>query len=320
MFRLFQLLVFLILQILFIPFTIIGIILCIYKEMSISKKIGVSFTAGQAIQPLWVLHYFGTRTDEALVKFIRHLPIESHIGLLGLFGASLIANRICGFKASLAKIPESGNETLNTYINTRAVQFDRIFEKYANHVDQIVIMGAGYDLRPLKYTKDKNVKVFELDLEKTQNLKLATMKKAGLQYDWITYIPIDFKEESWVEKLTRNGFDKTKKTYFHWETVSMYLNEEVVKDTLHKMSELCSQGSIIAQDFYSKTFIKRNLKILVEKMGEPWIFGIDMSDDVKVSVESILKESGFVLKKLAPVGHKCKTGKPFYVVAECEKR
>jgi O-methyltransferase involved in polyketide biosynthesis len=46
------------------------------------------------------------------------------------------------------------------------------------------------------------VKVFELDQGKTQNLKIATMKKAGIEYDWVTYIPVDFKKESWVEKLT----------------------------------------------------------------------------------------------------------------------
>ena len=67
--------------------------------------------------------------------------------------------------------------------------------------------------RVLKYTKGKNVKVFELDQGKTQNLKIATMKKAGIEYDWVTYIPVDFKKESWVEKLTQNGIDRTKRTF-----------------------------------------------------------------------------------------------------------
>ena len=89
-----------------------------------------------------------------------------------------------------------------------------------------------------------------------------------------------------MEKLIENGFNKDKKTFFLWESVSIYLKEDVVNDTLKKMSDLCAKGSIIAQDFYSKAFItgetsiavKKGLKML-EKMGEPWVYGIDMSEN-----------------------------------------
>ena len=327
MIKLFQFLVFLILQILFIPFAIIGLILALYKEFKVSKKLGVSFTAGQAIQIRWIMHYVRTRTDEDTVEFIKHFPIESHIGFLGMFGAAIIANRVCGYTPSLAKIPEPGKETLMTFLTTRTTHFDRIFKKYASQVDQIVNMGAGFDLRSLRYTKGKNIKVFELDQEKTQNLKLETMKKAGLQHDWITYIPVDFREESWVEKLTQNGFDKAKKTYFHWEAVADYLEEDVVKDTLKKMSELCSQGSIIGQSFASKalvagegTYAMKRTKKFMEKMGEPWLYGIDMSGDTRASMESLLNEFGLVLTELILLGRKGKTGKPFFAIAVCEKR
>ena len=40
------------------------------------------------------------------------------------------------------------------------------------------------------------------------------MKKADIDHDWITYIPVDFNNESWVKKLLASGFDKTKKTFF----------------------------------------------------------------------------------------------------------
>jgi len=44
-----QFIVFLIIQIPFIPLAIIGLIPMIYKEMKVSKKLGVSFSAGQAM-------------------------------------------------------------------------------------------------------------------------------------------------------------------------------------------------------------------------------------------------------------------------------
>lgn len=108
--------------------------------------------------------------------------------------------------------------------------------------------------------------------------------------------------------------------------MACYLEEDVVKDTLKKMADLSGKGSIIAQDFYSKVFLKgesRTMKKtadLMKKMGEPWIFGIDMSEDARGNVESLLKESGLVLKDLVLYGGKNKTKKPFYAIAEAERR
>lgn len=47
--KLFQFIVFLIIQIPLIPIVIIGSIPMLYKEMKVSKKLGVSFTAGQVM-------------------------------------------------------------------------------------------------------------------------------------------------------------------------------------------------------------------------------------------------------------------------------
>jgi O-methyltransferase involved in polyketide biosynthesis len=58
------------------------------------------------------------------------------------------------------------------------------------------------------------------------------LKKAGIKHDWITYIPVDYSNESWVDKLLEAGFDKTKKTLFLWQSVSVYLEADIVKETL----------------------------------------------------------------------------------------
>jgi len=166
-----------------------------YKEMGVSKKPGVSFSVGQVVQIRWLMHYFRLRADEASVKFVKVFPCESHWGLLGVMGAVIIANRICGFKPAMASIPEPGTENLTSYANSRKMHFDRNMEKNVEQAEQVVIMGAGFDLKVLKYTEGKNVMVFKLDQEKTQNLKIATMKKAGIEYDWVTCIQVDFKNE-----------------------------------------------------------------------------------------------------------------------------
>jgi len=177
----------------------------------------------------------------------------------------------------------------------------------------------------LHFKKGKKVKVFELDQVNNLNVKVETLKKAGIKYDWITYIPVDYSNESWVDKLLGAGFDRTKKTLFLWQSVSVYLEADIVKETLRKMADLCVDGSIIAQDFYSKALIlgeiskiaKRNMS-LIEKMGEPWIFGIDMSNDPKAAVASFLKECGLKMTEFTQFGEKLDI-EPFYCIIEAKK-
>lgn len=316
--KILQFLVFLVIQIPLLLFTIIGFILVTYKEYRVSKKLDISVTTMGATPNKWLMHYFGTRTDETTVKFIKALPIESHYGLLATCGAAIIANRICGYRPSLGAIPEPGTESLITFQNSKTMDFDSSMERNLSRVQQVVIMGAGFDLRVLKYTVGKSVNVFELDLENAQNLKLETMKKAGIEHDWITYIPVDFDEESWVEKLLANGFDKTKKTFFLIESVTGYLSEDVVRDTLKKVAEMSAVGSVVAQDFFSKEFIKRVQKLSATLRAFD-LFGIDMSEDVKKSIESLLQETGLTLTNLILYGEKGKTKKPFCAITEAEK-
>ncbi|MDY6959109.1 MAG: SAM-dependent methyltransferase [Halobacteriota archaeon] len=294
--------------------------------MRLSKRLGVSFSAGQAIQPRWIMHYFRTQSDEASVKFIKALPIESHFGLMSFMGAAIIANRICGYKPSYARITEPDRVTITTLANSRSVTFDRIVEENVNQVEQIVVMGAGFDLRALRYSKGKDVKVFELDQRNTQDMKIETMKEAGIEHDHIAFVSVDFNEESWVEKLLNNGFDPTRRTLFLWESVAIYLEEDVIKDTLKKVADISAEGSLVAMDFYSTAFVKgessstlkRSIS-LMERMGEPWVFGIDMSGDVRRTVESFTKESGLALRDFTLFGKEDESNEPFYAISVFEK-
>jgi len=323
--KLFQIILYIPIQIIFIPFAIIGLIDGIYKEMRKSKKLGVSFSAGQALQYRWIMHYFNTRPDPLSVAFIKKFPCESHFGLWSTLGALIISQRLFGFTTRLGKVVEPGEETLSSCAGIRVLMFDKIMEKYVDEMEQIVIPGAGFDLIALQYTRGKEVKVFELDQVKTLDIKIETLKKAGIKHDWITYIPVDYSNESWVDKLLGAGFDTTKKTLFLWQSVSLFLEADIVKETLRKMADLCVDGSIIAQDFYSKAFslgetsriVKRNMS-LIERMGEPWKFGIDMSNDPKAAVESFLKECGLKTTEINQFGEKLDI-EPFYCIVEAEK-
>ncbi len=323
--KVFQIILYILIQIIFIPFAVIGLIDAIYKEMGKSKKMGVSFSAIKALQYRWMMHYFNTRPDPLSVAFIKKFPCESHFGMWSIMGALIISQRLFGFTTRLGKLVESGEETLDSTAGIRVLMFDKVMEKYVDEMDQIVLPGAGFDLISLHFTKGKKVKVFELDQVKTLNTKVETLKKAGIKHDWITYIPVDYSNESWVDKLLEAGFDKTKKTLFLWQSVSLYLEADIVKETLRKMADLCVGGSIIAQDFYCKAFalgeyskIANSYLSIIERMGEPSKFGIDMSSDPKTAVESFLKDCGLKMIEINQFGEKLDM-EPFYCIVEAEK-
>ena len=323
--KLFQIILYIPIQIIFIPFAIIGLIDAIYKEFRKSRKLGVSFSAIMALQYKWFMHYFNTRPDPLSIAFIKKFPCESHFGLWSTMGALIISQRLFGFTTRLGKLDEPGEETLVSTAGRRVLMFDRIMEKYVDEMEQIVIPGSGFDLIALQFTKGKKVKVFELDQVNTLNVKVETLKKAGIKHDWITYIPVDYSNESWIDKLLEAGFDKTKKTLFLWQSVSLYLEADIVKEALRKMADLCVDGSIIAQDFYSKAYslgeysrIAKRSQSLIERRGEPCKFGIDMSNDPKAAVESFLKECGLKMTEYFQFSEKLDI-EPFYCIVEAEK-
>jgi len=320
-----QVLLYIPIQIVFLPFALIGLAVGIYKGLIRSRKKGVSFSAIQALQYRWVMHFFDTRPDPTSVAFVKKFPCESHFGLLSVFGALILSQRLFGFTTKLGKLPARGEETLTSTAGRRLLEFDRIVEESVDQVEQIVIPGVGFDLIALRFTEGTGIRVFELDQVGTLNVKIETLTKAAIEHDWVTYIPVDYSRESWVEKLLETGFDGTKKTLFLWQSVSLFLEADVVKETLTQMAELCAEGSTIAQDFYSSEFasgatsgtVKRTSN-LMGRMGEPWEFGIDMSEGPRAAVEEFLNECGLRVTKFYQFGEK-RDVEPFYCIVESEK-
>ena len=320
-----QVLLYIPIQIVFIPFALIGLIVGLHRGMRRSKKLGVSFSAIQTLQYRWFMHFFDTRPDPISVAFIKKFPCESHFGLLSVFGALILSQRLFGFTTRLGRLPERGEETLASTPGHRLLEFDRIVEESVDQVEQIVIPGVGFDLIALRFTEGTGVRVFELDQVETLKVKIETLNEAGIKHDWITYIPVDYSRESWAERLLEAGFDRTRKTLFLWESVSLFLEADVVKETLMQMAEMCADGSRIAQDFYSSAFasggISRTVKrtsSLRGRMGEPWRFGIDMSENPRVAVEGFLNECGLRITEIYQFGEK-RDVEPFYCIVESEK-
>lgn len=312
-----QMIIFWLIQIVFLPTTLIAVIILNYKALVISKKFGVDYTAEKVLQLRCKMHLLGVRKDEDSFALYRALPIASVSSLKLLVAPTILVYKITGYKPLSMTFPDKYKASIFQYIYVRTIEFDRIVQENIDDIEQVVVMGAGYDLRVIKHVSDKNIRVFELDQATIQQLKRHCLSKIGLQKDCVTYVPVDFNKESWSNKLLDNGFDSGKRTFFLWEGVASYLDEKVVINTLQILKSISLPESLISFDYnstlYNEEEGKFNEKVIVRLMrmtGKVFLFGIDTSD-ANNSAELFLLKCNLKLKDLILIGQDKNSVHPF---------
>ena len=172
------------------------------------------------------------------------------------------------------------------YIIARTKYIDSAFkEALANHFDQILIFGAGFDTRALRFQDmTGTTKIFELDVPTTQEAKISQYQKRGLSIPHsLTFIPIDFDKESLPVKLEEVGFKVGKRTLFILEGLLMYLQPKSVHETFQVIQDSAGRGSEVVFDYVYASVLRREgqyegeRKIVesVARAGEQWHFGIE---------------------------------------------
>ncbi len=187
------------------------------------------------------------------------------------------------------------------YVIARTKYIDNIFkESIENGIDQILIFGAGFDSRAVRFA-EKNIKtkIFELDTLHTQTAKIKQFRKKNISIPKDTIlIPIDFHVDSVSEKLELNGFKRNKTTLFIMEGIIMYLNKEAVDELFKLIYELAVPGSRVVFDYIYASVLRKeniyygekNIHGKVNSVQEPWLFGIE-----KGGMEAFLKNYNFNL-------------------------
>lgn len=176
--------------------------------------------------------------------------------------------------------------TINPSIRQGIVLRARHFDDYARRCiedgyTQIVLLGAGYDSRFLRLKEFRHVRIFELDLESTQTIKKSlTRRLLGRLPENVKYVPIDFSADSVIDKLRRAGFIGHCKSLFIWEGVTLFLNLDIISETLGRLTELGPYHRVIF-DFIPTELIddetdymgNRRLLHLCASINEPLTFG-----------------------------------------------
>lgn len=172
------------------------------------------------------------------------------------------------------------------YVIARTKYIDAVFKQaLAEQFDQILIFGAGFDTRALRFIDVMgNTKVFELDIPVTQQAKIGQYQNRNLAIPSnLTFIAIDFDRESLSMKLDEAGFSKHQRSLFLLEGLAMYLQPESVDATFHIIRDYAGKGSWIVFDYVYASVLRKEgiyfgetgIMKTVSKAGEQWHFGIE---------------------------------------------
>jgi methyltransferase (TIGR00027 family) len=122
--------------------------------------------------------------------------------------------------------------------------FDRaVLTAIAAGIRQVVICGAGYDDRALRF-RTPGVRFFELDHPGTQPLKARALQ--GLDTTGLTLVAAEFGRDDVAAALTAAGQSDAEPTLFLCEGLMVYLDQQAIVALLSALAERAAPGSVLA--------------------------------------------------------------------------
>jgi len=118
----------------------------------------------------------------------------------------------------------------------------------ADGVEQIVLLGAGYDTTSLRLGLGRAT-LFEVDAPPTQRAKREVIRRQGLPDHAVRYVPCDFERDTLSARLRENGFDIQARSLVAWWGVSFFLSEDAVRQTMADVASLTAPGSRFLFDY-----------------------------------------------------------------------
>ncbi|MET0555509.1 MAG: SAM-dependent methyltransferase [Vicinamibacteria bacterium] len=176
-------------------------------------------------------------------------------------------------------------------VRTRYID-DRVADALAAGLDQLVILGAGFDARAHRLAGLARVRVFEVDHPSTQSMKRTVVGTAPAH---VRYVAADLAREPLGEVLEAAGVARGARTLVLWEGVTNYLDGSSVDATLRTVGGLASS---VVFTYVERALIDASAAFrggteslaYVRGLGEPFTFGLDPAE-----VPAYLAERGLGL-------------------------
>ena len=187
---------------------------------------------------------------------------------------------------------------------------DLIQESTASEYGQYVILGAGYDCRAHRLELSSWLRIFEVDQSEVQARKRSKLPEESPNSENITYVAVDFTDQSLSQKLLDAGFDQSRSTIFTLEGVSQYITKEAFNSAIKEVATLSQNANAILFVSYVSELFKKNpvacfgkgypnaerrarlITYASEKAGEPWISFYSADE-----FESVLSQNGYSIEE-----------------------
>jgi methyltransferase (TIGR00027 family) len=291
---------------LLLPATLTGYALYIGKLVA-GRRSGISTSAQAPLLARAAQHALGTREDEPARRLLEVLPNVSPLGLRLMGGPMFLAHRLTGYVPRAFEYPFEGDVPERYEGSARTAFFDDAIARHVDTIQQLVILGAGFDTRAYRRPLGARVRWFEVDVPETQAAKREALQRAGIDSTGVTFVGADFEKEDWLERLEGAGFDRGQPGFFLWEGVTMYLDRAAIEATLRRIAST-ARGSVVAFDYFTTEALESRApfwrlgRAAAKAAGEPLKFGVDSTPPSREGLTALLQSCGLGLLEHRALG------------------
>ena len=172
---------------------------------------------------------------------------------------------------------------VRTSVVARTQLIDDTIAASLGGIEQLVILGAGFDSRAYRLAALRRLAVFEVDHPDTQATKRRVLDGArSVPHEHVRFVPVDFQKRALASAMAEAGYREAAPTFFLWEGVTNYLTEAAVDATLRWCARAAA-GSLVLFTYVHRDVLTRpqlfegtkNLFASLEKAGERLTFGLE---------------------------------------------
>jgi len=160
---------------------------------------------------------------------------------------------------------------------------DAIAAALGEPIEQVVILGAGFDSRAYRLSALRGMAVFEVDHPDTQAMKrkvLAEVLPAPPTH--VRFVGLDFARDDLASVMVTAGYRQSARTFILWEGVTNYLTEAAVDTTLRWCARASPGSRLLFTYIHRDVLTKPEAFVGTERLfaslaraGEMFTFGIE---------------------------------------------
>jgi methyltransferase (TIGR00027 family) len=166
------------------------------------------------------------------------------------------------------------SERMGRYLAGRTRFFDRaVVGAIERGVAQLVVLGAGYDGRSLRYARP-GAAWFEVDHPDTQADKRARLRRLGIDAARVAFVGFDLREQGLARALVAAGVEPGAPAQLLCEGVAVYLEPAVLQTMLAELRALATPGTRLAMSASAalpaaEAAVRERFAATVGAVGEP---------------------------------------------------